>query len=59
LGVGALSRGVIEAVKLIGKGGHIEAWLPSTLAFGSAGCDSLNVRPNTMLYYEMWLIDVE
>lgn len=59
LGVGSLTRGVIEAVKLIGRGGHIEAWLPSTLAFGSAGCDSLNVRPNTMLYYEMWLIDVE
>lgn len=59
VGVGAMSRGVVEAVKLIGKGGHIEAWLPSNLAFGSAGCDSLNVKPNTMLYYEMWLIDVE
>ena len=57
--VGSMQRGVIEAAKLIGKGGHLEAWVPSTLAFGSAGCDSLNVKPNTMLYYEMWLIDVE
>ena len=59
INVGAMPRGVIEASKLIGKGGHMEAWVPSTLAFGSAGCDSLNVKPNTMLYYEMWLIDVE
>lgn len=59
LAVGDLTRGVIEASKLIGEGGHMEAWLPSTLAFGSAGCDSLNVKPNTMLYYELWLIDVE
>ena len=59
INVGSMSRGVIEAAKLIGEGGHIEAWVPSTLAFGSAGCDSLGVKPNTMLYYEMWLIDVE
>jgi FKBP-type peptidyl-prolyl cis-trans isomerase len=59
LAVGDLSRGVIEAAKLIGEGGHMEAWLPSNLAFGSAGCDSLNVKPNTMLYYELWLINVE
>ena len=59
VGVGTMQRGVIEASKLIGEGGHMEAWVPSTLAFGSAGCDSLNVKPNTMLYYELWLIDVE
>ena len=59
LALGQMSRGVIEATKLIGEGGHIEAWIPSTLAFGSAGCDSLGVKPNTMLYYELWLVDVE
>ena len=59
LAVGDMTRGVIEAAKLIGKGGHMEAWLPSSLAFGSAGCDSLNVAPNTLLYYELWLIDIE
>ncbi|MBO5831914.1 MAG: FKBP-type peptidyl-prolyl cis-trans isomerase [Alistipes sp.] len=57
--VGSMSRGVIEAAKLIGEGGHLETWIPSRLAFGSAGCDSLSVLPNTMLYYELWLIDVE
>ena len=59
LAVGSMPKGVIEASKLIGEGGHLEAWIPSRLAFGSAGCDSLSVLPNTMLYYEMWLVDVE
>lgn len=57
--VGDLPRGVIEAAKLIGEGGHMEAWLPSTIAYGSAGCDSLGIAPNTMLYYELWLIDIK
>lgn len=59
IALGDMVRGLQEATRLIGEGGHIEAWLPSTLAFGSAGCDSLDVKPNTMLYYELWLIDVE
>ena len=59
IALGDMVRGPQEATRLIGEGGHIEAWLPSTLAFGSAGCDSLDVKPNTMLYYELWLIDVE
>jgi FKBP-type peptidyl-prolyl cis-trans isomerase FkpA len=56
---GDMPKGVIEAVKLIGKGGHIEAWVPSQLGYGANGCDSLGVKPNSILYYEMWLVDVE
>lgn len=56
---GDIPKGVIEAVKLIGKGGHIEAWVPSQLGYGANGCDSLGVKPNSILYYEMWLVDVE
>lgn len=59
IAVGEMPRGVIEASKLIGEGGHMEAWVPSRLAFGSAGCDSLAILPNTMLYYELWLVDIE
>lgn len=59
IAIGDMPRGVIEAAKLMGNGGHMEAWLPSSLAYGSAGCDSLGVAPNTMLYYELWLIDIE
>lgn len=59
IAINQMPRGVQEATRLIGEGGHIEAWLPSQLAFGSSGCDTLDVRPNTMLYYEIKLIDVE
>ena len=59
IAAGQLPKGVLEAVKLIGKGGHIEAWIPSQLGYGADGCDSLGVKPNTILYYEMWLVDVE
>lgn len=59
IALGDMPKGVQEATRLIGRGGHVEAWVPSTLAFGSAGCDSLGVEPNTMLYYEIKLIDVE
>ncbi|MBO5017316.1 MAG: peptidylprolyl isomerase [Alistipes sp.] len=59
IAAGDVPKGVLEATKLIGKGGHIEAWLPSPLGFGAEGCDSLGVGPNTILYYELWLVDVE
>lgn len=59
IALGDMVKGLQETARLIGEGGHIEAWIPSSLAYGAAGCDSLNVAPNTMLYYEMKLIEVE
>lgn len=59
LAVGDMPRGVQEAARLIGKGGHIEAWIPSALAYGADGCDSLLVEPNSLLYYELKLLEVE
>lgn len=59
LAVGDMPRGVQEAARLIGKDGHIEAWIPSRLAYGADGCDSLGIQPNTLLYYELKLLDVE
>ena len=58
IALGDMVKGLQETARLIGEGGHIEAWIPSSLAYGAAGCDSLNVAPNTMLYYEMKLIGV-
>lgn len=57
--VGDIPRGVQEAARLIGEGGTIEAWVPSQLAYGAGGNDSLGVKPNTLLYYEMKLVEVE
>ncbi|MDE6139563.1 MAG: FKBP-type peptidyl-prolyl cis-trans isomerase [Alistipes sp.] len=59
IAVGDLTKGLQEAVKIIGKGGRIEAWLPSRIGFGADGCDSLDVKPNSILFYDMELIDVE
>ena len=56
--LGEFPRGVQEALRLIGPGGHIMAWVPSALAFCSAGCDSLGVKPNQMLFYEIQLKEV-
>ena len=56
--VSALRKGVRESLKLIGKGGHIDAWLPAATAYGAEGDTELGIAPNTTLYYEMELLDV-
>lgn len=53
-----LNRGVRESLKLIGKGGRIDAWLPSATAYGTEGNAELGIGPNTTLHYEMELVDV-
>lgn len=57
--LGDLRKGVKESVKLIGKGGRINAWLPSAAAYGAEGDEQLGIAPNTTLYYEIELIDVD
>ncbi len=56
--LGKLPKGLQETIRLIGPGGHIEAWIPSALAYSSAGCDSIGVKPNMMLFYELKLKEV-
>ncbi len=54
-----LPEGMRESVKLIGRGGHIKAYVPAALGYGAEGCDSLGVKPNSTLYYEIDLLEVE
>jgi FKBP-type peptidyl-prolyl cis-trans isomerase len=56
--LGKLPKGVQEAIRLIGPGGHILTWVPSALAYSSAGLDSIGVKPNQMLFYEIRLNEV-
>lgn len=56
--LGDLHRGVRESVKLIGKGGRIEAWIPSAAAYGAEGDKTLGIAPNATLFYEIELVDV-
>lgn len=53
-----LRPGVRESVKLIGKGGRIDAWLPAKEAYGASGDAKLGIGPNATLYYEIELVDV-
>lgn len=53
--LGKLPKGLQEAVRLIGPGGHMMVWIPSALAYSSAGLDSIGVKPNQMLFYDLRL----
>lgn len=57
--LGTLNKGMKESVKLIGEGGKIYVWIPSSLAYGSAGDAQLGIRPNTLLYYEIDLLKLD
>lgn len=53
-----LPKGLQESMRLIGKGGKMEAWIPATIAYGASGSDSLGVKPNATLFFEIDLVDV-
>ena len=57
--LGGLLKGMKESVKLVGRGGEINAWIPSSAAYGTEGDKELGIQPNTTLYYEIELVDVD
>lgn len=57
--LGELLKGMQESVRLIGKGGKMQAWVPAAAAYGSAGDAALGVQPNSTLFFEIELVDVE
>lgn len=54
-----LVKGLQEVVKITGNGGHFNAWLPSTTAYGVEGNAKLNIAPNTMLNYDVQIVDIK
>ncbi len=54
-----LPRGVQEALRMIGRGGHIRVWIPSKLAYGEEGNEELGVEPVETLYYDIKLKKME
>lgn len=56
--LGDLRRGEREMLKLVGKGGRIDAWLPSAAAYGADGRAEWGIGPNATLHYEMEVVDV-
>lgn len=57
--MGDLLPGIRESVKLVGEGGKVHAWVPAAAAYGAQGDDSLAIRPNATLYYEIEVVKVE
>lgn len=57
--LGDLLKGMKESVKLVGRGGKINAWIPSSAGYGTEGDKELGIQPNTTLYYEIELVDVD
>lgn len=54
-----LIYGLKEGVKLVGEGGRITLWIPSSLGYGAAGDEKLGIAPNTMLRYEVEVTEVK
>jgi FKBP-type peptidyl-prolyl cis-trans isomerase len=56
--VSKLIPGLKEGVKLIGEGGKLTLWIPSSMAYGSAGAEQKGIKTNEMLRYEVELKEV-
>lgn len=59
LALGSLKQGLRESVKLIGEGGRIEAWIPSSAAYGADGEAELGIRPNVTVRFDIELLGVQ
>ena len=57
--VGRLQTGLKEGVKLIGQGGDITLWIPSSMAYGSEGDKQKGIDANAMLRYEVKIVEVK
>lgn len=53
-----LVKGLQEPVKMVGAGGHFDAWIPSDLAYGTDGNEELGIAPNSTLFYEVDVLNV-
>ena len=56
--VGRLQDGLKEGVKLVGPGGKITLWIPSSMAYGSEGDKAKGIKANEMLRYEVNILEV-
>lgn len=52
-------KGIQELIPLAGKGGKFNAWLPSAKAYGTEGNKELGVGANTMLNYDVEILDIK
>ena len=58
-GLSDLLKGVQESLKMIGVGGRIEVLIPSKLAYGETGNESLAIEPIETLHYTIELVELD
>ena len=59
--LGVFSRekaGLAAGLKIVGPGGKLTLWVPSDMAYGSAGDEKKGIAPNAMLRYELEIVEV-
>ena len=54
-----LVKGLQEVVKMAGEGAHFNAWLPSKSAYDVEGNKELGIEANTMLNYDVNILDIK
>ena len=59
LALGELKSGLQEAVKLIGEGGRITAWIPSKEGYGADGSETFAIAPNSTVCFEIELVKLD
>ena len=57
--VDQLVPGLRDGVRLVGQGGSLTLWLPSSMAYGSAGDSEKGIKANEMLRYDVQIIEVK
>ena len=54
-----LVKGLQEGVRLVGQGGSLTMWLPSSMAYGSAGDSEKGIKSNEMLRYDVQVVEIK
>ncbi|MBQ7855794.1 MAG: FKBP-type peptidyl-prolyl cis-trans isomerase [Alistipes sp.] len=54
-----LLSGMRELVRIAGKGGKVDAWIPSEEAYGSQGDAEKGIAPDQLLNFEISILDIE
>ena len=54
-----LVKGLQEVVRVAGEGARFNAWLPSKVAYDVEGNKELGIEANTMLNYDVQIIDIK
>ena len=53
-----LMEGLREVIRITGKGGSVDIWVPSKYAYGSEGNTEKGIKPNQLLNYKVDIFNI-